>query len=226
MQDTAFRSVVVLSLLAGALLVLRAPRWLGLTDQHANPGESGFTYVTDIDYWQRTEREQLVEATAPFDLAHDLNQVPLHIGDWHGENVPETNLEVFMLLDPEQYVQRRYRDSAGHSLWLTLIGSRGSQSFHAPDLCYHVDGWQISLSSRAIPLNGGGEIHGLWLEAHKQEDEHTVFYFYLFPDSGRDQNDGIMLFKLTSPHHASIEETLAIQGDFLSQLFVRARPTR
>jgi hypothetical protein len=226
MRDAAFRSVVVLVLLAGALLVVHAPRWLDLTNQHANSSEAGFTYVTDLDYWRRTEREQLVETTVRFDLAHDLNQVPLQIGDWRGEDVPETNLEVFMLLEPDQFVQRLYRDSAGHPLWLTLIGSHKSRSFHPPDLCYDADGWQVSLSSRAIPLNGGGEIHGLWLEARKQEDEHTVFYFYLFPDSERDQSDGIVLFKLTLPHYASVEETLAIQGDFLRQLFSRAKPTR
>jgi len=226
MRDTAFRSVVVLALLAGALLILRTPRWLGLADQHADSGEAGFTFVTDIDYWRRTEREQWVKTTVPFDPIHDLDQVPLQLGDWRGEDVPETNLEVFVSLEPDQYVQRWYRDSVGHSLWLTLIGGRTSRSFHPPDLCYHADGWQVSLSSRAIPLNRGGEIHGLWLEAHKHEDEHRVFYFYLFPDSGRNQSDGMMLFKLTSPHHASIEQTLAIQSDFLSQLFVRARPTR
>lgn len=226
MRDTALRSVVVLAMLAGALLVLRAPHWLGLTDQHADPGEAGFTYVTDIDYWQRTEREQWVKTMVPFDPIHDLSQVPLQLGEWRGEDAPETNLEVFMLLEPDQFVQRRYQDSAGHSLWLTLIGGRTSRSFHPPDLCYHADGWQVSLSSRAIPLYGGGEIHGLWLEAHKQEEEHTIFYFYLFPDGERHQGDGMMLFKLTSPHHAGIDETLAIQGDFLSQLFVRARPTR
>jgi hypothetical protein len=226
MRDATFRSVVVLGLLAGALLVMRAPRWLGLPDQHTDPGEAGFTYVTDIDYWQRTERQQWVKTTVPFDPIHDLGQVPLQLGDWRGEDVPETNLEVFMLLEPEQFVQRRYRDGAGHSLWLTLIGGRASRSFHPPDLCYHADGWQVSLSSRVIPLDGGGEIHGLWLEAHKQEDQHMVFFFYLFPDSERDQSDGMMLFKLTSAHHAGIEETLAIQSDFLSQLFSQARPTR
>jgi hypothetical protein len=131
-----------------------------------------------------------------------------------------------MLLEPEEYVQQRYRDSAGHYLWLTLIRSRKSRSFHPPDLCYDLAGWQVSLSSQAIPLDGGGRIHGLWLEAKKQEEEQTVFYFYLFPDDKRDPMDGMVLFRLTSRRYGSVEETLDIQGDFLRQLFSRATPTR
>jgi len=98
------------------------------------------TYIADLDYWQRTDREQAVEAALPIDMQHGLDAVPLQLGNWRGEDVPETNLEVFILLEPEQFVQRRYQDDAGHIVWLTLIGSRKTRSFHPPDLCYAADG--------------------------------------------------------------------------------------
>lgn len=225
MSKTAFRVVVIVALLLGSLAVVYA-------SQRSRDQADGLTYVADLDYWGRTEREQLVETEMPFDLAHDLSGVPLQIGDWQGEDVPETNLEVFILLEPEQFVQRLYQDSNGHYLWLTLIGGRNSRSFHPPDLCYDADGWQASLSSQAIPLDGGGEVYGLWLEAQKPGEagaktpgaEHQVFYFYLFPDTGRDQADGIVLLKLTSPPYGTVEETLSIQGDFLRHLFKSAAP--
>ena len=232
MHSAAFRSAIVLFLLAGALLAVYAPSWPDLSSTRSGLADASFTYVPDIDYWRRTEREQWVQTTVPFDLAHDLNHVPLQLGDWLGEDVPETNVEVFMLLEPEQYVQRRYRDKAGHSLWLTMVRGRNSRSFHPPDLCYEADGWQVSMSSRAIAMEGGGEMYGLWLEAQKQESgeaaptEHKIFYFYLFPDGERDQTDGLVLFKLTSPGSASVEEALALQGDFLRQLFSRTEPIR
>jgi len=227
MQNATFRSVVVIALLLSGLLVY-VPQWSRFVSNQANLDQAGFTYVADLNYWQRTRRERFVRTTAPLDLAHDLNDVPLQIGDWQGEDVPETNLEVFILLEPEQLVQRLYQDNAGHYLWLTLIGSRKWRSFHPPDLCYDADGWQTSLSSKAIPLNDGGEIYGLWLEARKQvadgtpATEHMVFYFYLFPSSGRDQADGIALFKLTSSGYGTVEETVALQGDFLRHLFSSA----
>ena len=230
MQNTAFRSAVTIALLLGGLAFMYAPHWLASATGRAGD-EAAFAYVADLDYWQRTGRERSVRATIPLDLAHDLNQAPLHIGDWQGEDVPETNLEVFILLEPEQLVQRLYRDGAGHHVWLSLVGSRKSRSFHPPDLCYDADGWQTSLSSRAISLDEGGEIYGFWLAARKQVDqeapatEHRAFYFYLFPNSGRDQAEGIVLLKLTSPRYGSDDETLAVQGDFLRRVLRRASPT-
>ena len=146
------------------------------------------TYVSDLDFWQRTPRERIVVANAHFDLDHDLNNVPLNVGEWIGKDAPETNQEVMILLEPEQYVQRLYQDPAGHYIWLTMVGGRNSQPFHAPDICYDADGWQYNLGSHATPLPDGGEIYGLYLDATKNVAgeaapwQHVVYYFYLFPD--------------------------------------------
>lgn len=186
------------------------------------------TYITDLDFWQRTPRERAVVAVAHFDLQHDLNDVPLTVGDWTGVNEPETNQEVLILLEPEQYIQRLYTDSQGRYLWLSMVGGRSSQPFHAPDICYDADGWQYDLGSHATQLDEGGEIYGLWLHGKKQfpdeatPAEHVVYYFYLFPDAQRNQADGIVLFKLTSPRYGTLEETLAIQEAFVRTLFRKA----
>lgn len=187
------------------------------------------TYIADLDYWQRTDREIQVVANARFDLDSQLTNVPLTLGDWQGEEVPENNQEVIILLDPEQYVQRLYRNSQGQYMWLSMIGGRSSQPFHAPDICYDADGWQYNLSSKAIPLEDGGEVFGLWMEANKvfpgqsEETEHIVFYFYLFPNQARELKDGIVLFKLTSSLYGTPQETLELHTDFVRQLFKRAQ---
>ena len=229
MQSHTFRSAIVLALLLAGLLAIYFASW---SDTTSDPAGAGFTYLADVDYWQRTRREQLVTTPFAFDLAYDLNDLPLELGDWRGEDVPETNQEVFILLEPEQYVHRVYENSSGHHLWLTLIGGRHSRSFHPLDLCYDADGWQTSLSSQVIPLDGGGEMYGLLLEAKKQTGLNTVpvedvaFYFYLFPDREREQANGIVLFRITSPRLETVEETVALQGSFLRQLFKSATPTR
>ncbi|MFZ1772002.1 MAG: exosortase-associated EpsI family protein [Caldilinea sp.] len=186
------------------------------------------TYITDLDFWQRTPRERAVVANARFDLQHDLNDVPLTIGDWTGVDDPETNQEVMILLEPEQYIQRLYHDDAGRSLWLSMVGGRSSQPFHAPDICYDADGWQYDLGSHATKLDEGGEIYGLWLHGKKQfpgeaePAEHVVYYFYLFPDAQRNQADGIVLFKLTSARYGTLEETLKLHEEFVRTLFRKA----
>jgi len=224
-------------LLVLALPVFYFPRWQGLVPGMVVPARAQYTYVADLDFWQRTERETQVTATAHFDLAHNLDDVPLTIGDWQGVNVPETNQEVMILLDPEQYIQRLYQNRAGEYIWLSMIGGRSSQPFHAPDICYDADGWQYNLGSYGVDLTGGGKLYGLWLEANKtlpaaadaQGDqaapttlEHIVFYFYLFPDPARQLSDGIVLFKLTSGRHGTVEETLKLHADFIRQFFSAA----
>ncbi len=219
------RSLLVTAVLLVGLAFVYGPRLQPSLFGQNPPAPDELTYTTDLDFWRRTDRETEVVATARFDLDADLRDVPLSLGDWTGEEVPQTNQEVMILLEPEQYVQRLYHNSAGQYIWLSLIGGRSSQPFHAPDICYDADGWRYDLSSAAIPLEGGGEIHGLWMDAEKTfagestPTDHIVFYFYLFPDGERKLQDGIVLFKLTSSKYGSLEDTLAIQRDFVRQLF-------
>lgn len=227
-RSTLTAGAVALLLLIGLAAVYLPqllPAW-GETPTLAANDE--LTYITDLDFWQRTPRERAVVATAHFDLQHDLNDVPLAVGDWTGVNEPETNQEVLILLEPEQYIQRLYTDSAGRYLWLSMVGGRSSQPFHAPDICYDADGWQYDLGSHATRLDEGGEIYGLWLHGKKQlpdqatPTEHVVYYFYLFPEAQRNQADGIVLFKLTSARYGSLEETLAMHEEFIRALFRKA----
>lgn len=222
-------ALAVVLLLAIGLAAVYLPQLLpGLGAPATLADDDALTYITDLDFWQRTPRERAVVANAHFDLQHDLNDVPLVVDGWRGVDDPETNQEVMILLDPEQYVQRLYQDEAGRYLWLSMVGGRSSQPFHAPDICYDADGWQYDLGSHATQLAGGGEIYGLWLHAEKQfpdeatPAEHVVYYFYLFPDAGRSQADGIVLFKLTSARYGSLEETLQMHEEFVRAFFAKA----
>ena len=156
-----------------------------------------------------------------------MKQIPLQLGDWQGEDVPQTNVEVFILLEPEQYVQRMYQLPDGRFVWLSLIGSRKSKSFHSPQICYDTDGWKTEASSDAVDLKTG-EVYALRLNATKAIDgggeaEHVVSYFYLWPSYARDSQDGVVLVKLTAPLYGSVEETVELEKQFFRELFTAAR---
>ena len=190
-------------------------------------GVSGHEFVADIDNWQRTDRERVVTSPYNFNLSSDLTQIPLTLGQWAGQDVPQTNLEVFILLEPEQYVQRLYRLSDGRYIWLSLIGSRKSKSFHSPQICYDTDGWKTDASSEAVPL-GKGEVYALKLAANKTFPaggvaDHIVLYFYLWPSFERNPQDGMVLVKLTAPIYGTVEETVNLQKEFFRLLFTAAR---
>ena len=191
----------------------------------ANPA-GGYAFVADIDNWQRTGRERAVVSPYDFNLDSDLNQIPLKLGEWEGQDVPQTTLEVFILLEPEQYLQRRYILPDGRYLWLSMIGSRKSKSFHSPQICYDTDGWQTDASSELVPL-ADGEVYALRLLAEKSFSanatvEHVILYFYLWPSYERNPQDGMVLVKLTAPLHGSLEETLELEKAFFRELFTSA----
>lgn len=169
MRSNQIRSLLVIGVLVIGILAVYAPRFVASPSQvtHADTDQPRYSYVADLDFWQRTPRETQVTASARFDLDADLNDVPMELGDWVGKDMPETNEEVVILLEPEQYIRRLYQDDEGRYIWLSMIGGRNSRPFHAPDICYDADGWQYDLGSHPVELENGGEIYGLWLGAEK-----------------------------------------------------------
>lgn len=227
-RRTHFHGIIVLVLLAIALGALYVPQWLSASVVSVSPADEGYRYVVDLDFWRRTSRERNVRTDFRFDLASNLSDLPLTVGKWQGLSIPETNREVQILLEPEQYVRRLYQNDDGHYMWLSLIGGRSSQPFHAPDICYDADGWQYEMGSRAFDLSFGGQIVSLWLDAERllhdsnETDEHVVSYFYIFPDEHRALSDGIVLFKLTSNRIGNIDQSLDLHEDFVRQFFRQA----
>jgi hypothetical protein len=224
MQRDQKRYLLVIGVLALAALATASLFW-----RQAGPAArvDGYSLVADISNWQRTERQRVVQSPYDFTLAADLAALPKTLGLWVGEDVPQTNLEVFILLEPEQYVQRRYTLPDGRYVWLSLIGSRKSKSFHAPQICYDADGWRTESASEIVALQAG-DVHALSLVADKAlasggKARHAVLYFYLWPDAARDVGQGTVLVKVTAPIYGSIAETLDMEKDFLRLLFASAQ---
>lgn len=187
---------------------------------------SGHEFLADIDHWQRTERERVVTTPYNFSLAGNLTALPLQLDGWSGMDVPQTNLEVAILLDPEQYVYRLYHRPDGSAIWLSLIGSRKSKSFHSPQICYDTDGWQTDASATSVSL-AQGELYALHLLARKsfgegKAIEHLVLYFYLWPNHERNLQDGMVLFKVTVPVTSSPQQALELAKEFIRVLFISA----
>ncbi len=209
-----------------ALLLLAALAVLVITQREALLGRvranQGFQLVADIDNWKRTDRERALRTDYDFRLGPNLDELPLQVGDWQGVDVPQTNLEVFILLEPEHYVFRRYARADGRSLWLSLIGSRKAKSFHPPQICYDADGWQTDVSSEPIAI-GEGELYVLKVIARKGGATHVVLYFFLWSDYSRDPAAGTVLFKVTAPLEGSAEETVTLAKAFIQEFFTDAR---
>ncbi len=207
-----FVGLMILFLGAIGLVFVRPDLVPGMMTRAAN------TWVVDIDNWRRTPFERVVLSPYDFSVDADLNQLPLTIGEWRGHDVPETNIEVFILLEPEQLVQRRYALPDGRYVWLSLIASRQARSFHPTEICYISDGWQTSVVGEEVSLEKGS-IRALRVDATKGAWRHVVLYFYVWPDRARNLEKGVVMFKVTSPIWEDEEKTLQLQKDFIRQFF-------
>lgn len=218
MSNRTLRSVLICFVLGAASLLVVAARPLGLLPS----SPTGHTYLADLDYWQSTSRERLAQARFALDLDHDLNDVPLELGEWTGQDVPEDNVGVFMVLEPEQYIQRLYRRPDGRYLWLTLIGGRSSRTFHPPESCYESYGWKTEIASHPVALENGDELYGMLVDAERGHEEQLSYYVYLFPRQGRDPGDGLVIFRVTTPRYGTVEETMTVQQEFVQEVFTAA----
>ncbi len=230
MSGNPLRYLVVIVLLA---LTGLGAIFLSAQDQEPERAQAGYTFVTDVDTWRRTNRQRTVTTPYDFRVGPDLDDVPLELGKWRGVDVPETNQEVFIILEPERYVLRRYEryeepeiDSEGASrphLWLTLIGSHKLKSFHPPQICYRSIGWQTQVGSEAIPI-GHSDLYALKAAASSQEGRTITLYFYIWPDASRDtEGQGAVMFRVSAAAQGAEEETLALGREFIQLFFLDAQ---
>jgi hypothetical protein len=231
MSGNPLRYLVVIVLLA---LTGLGAIFLSAQDQELEQAPAGYTFVTDVDAWLRTDRQRTVTTSYDFRLGPNLDDIPLELGKWRGVNVPETNQEVFIILEPEHYLLRRYEryeepevDLAGASrpqLWLTLIGSHKLKSFHPPQICYRSIGWQTQVGSEAIPI-GGSDLYALKAVASGEGRRTIVLYFYIWPDASRDtEGQGAVMFRVSAALQGTEEATVALAREFIPLFFLDARP--
>lgn len=76
----------------------------------------------------------------------DLNEIPLQVGVWKGEEVSIRDSTV-RVIDAHSYINRRYRDQIGreisfHAAAFTDYEYRGTAPHH-PDVCYPAAGWKV-----------------------------------------------------------------------------------
>lgn len=75
-MNAPFRSLLVTAALIAGLAFVYGSRIVpGLFGQE-QPASDELTYITDLDFWRRTDRETAVVAHARFDLNADLQNVP------------------------------------------------------------------------------------------------------------------------------------------------------
>lgn len=78
----------------------------------------------------------------------DLSKFPLVIGEWKGEDL-EISERVYEILETKDVMIRRYKDSQGAFLTLTVVYSgQKRHTFHPPEICYLGGGVELIKKSQ------------------------------------------------------------------------------
>jgi len=102
--------------------------------------------ITGVVHGVWTDRWTTLEAaTTP-----RLEQLPLTLGDWHGQNV---EMDKRFLGPVTGCIHRRYvNQRSGVAVSLTLVSGRpGPVAIHTPDVCYVASGFQTASTEKFVP---------------------------------------------------------------------------
>jgi EpsI family protein len=112
-----------------------------------------------------------------------LDTFPIALGNWHGREATIFEIEILNILKVNDYLMRRYVDSAGRSLWLYIAywetQRKGAQP-HSPKNCLPGGGWEpLEATQVTIPLPAPyAPITVNRFLLQKDRAQQLVFYWY------------------------------------------------
>ncbi len=114
--------------------------------------------------------------------ASSLDQIPLQLNQWAGEDIA-MDPGVVNMLDADFHVQRAYTHPLGDVVWL-YVGyygtDRGGRPEHTPWMCYPSNGWTIVGSNvvNVVSLDGDDVIRANELLVERGGDRRLVHFWY------------------------------------------------
>lgn len=169
-------------------------------------------------------------------IRRSLDAFPTVVGDWKGLGGTIFEVEILNVLQVKDYLMRRYVDSAGRSIWLSIgywdTQRRGAQ-MHSPKNCLPGGGWE-QLEARRVWIPVDGATHSIEVNHYllaRDQDQQLVLYW--FQSQGRavasefdaklelvknaivrHRTDGAII-RISSPVYASLQETFELQARYV-----------
>ena len=109
-----------------------------------------------------------------------FNEMPLQIGDWHGEKAT-LDPELAKATGAQVIVDRIYKDDAGHaiSVHTAMFQDPKGGVYHSPLNCYRSNGWQkLSETSSDLQISDTLTIPVSVTRWEHQNDKVIVVYWY------------------------------------------------
>lgn len=232
MRRDTLRYLALLALLAlgaGATAIMQARQ-----KSSVPPSPQGtaaiprYVFHVDVGGWYAITPDEKAVAS-PYDLRAEglALSLPMALGEWIGTDLgPSAEIEE-LYAQPDLVLRRRYANSTGHILWLTVIASHGAKSFHlfehTPEICYGGSWRAIHEDIRRIKIKGD------WLAVKRGVYEQpgqkqVVYHWYQWNSPARDAEQGIATWRLYADCSNGLDDAERRLASFISLLFDEILP--
>lgn len=111
----------------------------------------------------------------------DLQQVPMRVGEWQGEEFPLEE-RTYDILETRAIIHRSFRSFEGENAFLSVVHYHDTKvGFHQPEECLGGIGLKTEKTTKAISLRSGDETISFNLArvvSTHQNGKSLVYYFY------------------------------------------------
>jgi len=186
----------------------------------------GLWQVMDREAYSITADTRIVRTRYDLHNGSNLDAVPYRLGAWQGADEAITNQETFPTLDADHVVHRRYTDSAGHALLLTLIGGTKGTAFHQPLICYGRAGWPTEdWGTESLVVPGGTIVLRAVVGKDPRNPWQADLHGYLWPTTSRGWEYGTTMLRITVfVRGNAIDDAYRVGKRFAQQLFAEVAP--
>ncbi len=134
-----------------------------------------------VTTWAFIQFHQLQQSRSPEKGLSDIGQIPLHLGQWWGYDVPLEE-RVYNILETKAIMHRRYASIQGQEVFLSVVHYPETKvDFHAPEGCLGGRGIAVSKSEKSILVQDADKQHAIKVNRLIQSagnDKQLIYYFY------------------------------------------------
>lgn len=187
-------------------------------------------YLMDVAGWYEITPNETAVASE-FDLAlGSMKQLPSQVGAWSGTPYDYGAAVEQWFDNPDLALSTLYSNDQNHQLWFSAFGSAGRKSYvlfeHTPITSYPAAGWTL-LDSNVVEIpTGGGSLRVQRALLQKDAERRIVYYWYLWPDTARDPERGIITMRVHVPVVTTDEQAEREGEEFIRALFPQVLPWR
>ena len=169
-------------------------------------------YIADTSLYHFSANEGKMISKSNFFDSHFLTFFPNQMGDWVGQDVSHSYADISKF-------KRFHNPKTKDDLWLILVHGSHPSQFHAAEVCYISDGWDVAFRDiKKIKMNDALEFPIRYAIAQKEGARHLIAYWYVFQTPSRKIEEGTLLFRISVELTVSEEKAQAALLDFIESL--------